>query len=103
LTHPLDKLVDGQVFRFNSLERCDVASEDVIDPLAGVGFFEAYEVFGLFYNAYQRLIPPWVRADLTDRLLGQIVTDFAAYSLIFEVSDGVRISRKPSAKGKTNW
>ena len=89
LPHPLDELINGQMLRFDSFERCDVAAEDVVNPLAGAGFFKAYEVFGLFDDAEQGFIPPRVGTDLTDRLLGEIVADFTASGLVFEVPDGV--------------
>jgi len=49
----VDKLVDSQVGRLDSVQRGDVAAEDVIDPLAGAGLFEADEVLWLLDDADQ--------------------------------------------------
>jgi len=86
---PGDELVDGQVGRFDSFERRDVAAEDVIDPFAGTGFFEIYDIFGLLDDTYHSFIAPGIGADLAEVLFGNVVTYSAGFDLVFDVFYGV--------------
>ena len=66
-----------------------MAAEDVVDPSAGSCFFKSYHVFRLFDNADELFVPPFIRADLADFVLGKIVADFASLDFIFYVPDGM--------------
>ncbi len=61
--------------------------ENVIDPFASTRFLKTYNVFGLFDNADQALVPPWVRADLTNGLFREVVADFTAFNLVLNIPD----------------
>ncbi len=66
-----------------------MAAENVIDPLAGAGFFKGDKVFRLFDNANQAFVAAGVGADSANRLFLEIVADFAVLGFVLNVADGL--------------
>lgn len=65
-----------------------MAVKDVVDPFAGACFFECDYIFWLFDDADERFVAAGVGADLADRCFGKIVTDFAGFGFVFDVTYG---------------
>lgn len=84
-----DEGVDGQIVRLDAFQRGDVAVEDVINPAAQAGLFEADDVFGLLDDTDDVVLAAGVGADAADLRLGQVEANAALADVGLDIADGL--------------
>src|SRR6185369_15154452 len=67
-----EQLVDAQVLGLDPVERRERAAEHVVEPAVLVRTLDRDQVRGLLDDADDRVVAPFVTADLAGLVLGQV-------------------------------